>query len=143
MIGGVTNSEGIATLERLVQFAGQRHRLIVNNIANIDTPGYRSTDVSVKDFQKQLGDAIDERREAGRPAGPLELKDSSQVEFSTHSLVLHPTPIGENILFHDGNDRDLERTMQDLVENFLTFRMASELVRNRFDLLHSAISERV
>ena len=143
MIGGVTSTEGIATLERLVQFAGQRHRLIVNNIANIDTPGYRATDVSVEDFQKQLGDAIDERRQAGRPAGPLELKDSSQVDFSTHSLVLHPSPIGENILFHDGNDRDLERTMQDLVENFLTFRLASELVRNRFDLLHSAISERV
>ncbi len=143
MIGGVTNTEGLATLERLVQFAGQRHRLIVNNIANFDTPGYRPTDVSVKDFQKQLGDAIDERRSGGRPAGPLELKDSSQVEFSSHSLVLHPTPTGENILFHDGNDRDLERTMQDLVENFLTFRLATELVRSRFDLLHSAIAERV
>ena len=38
MIDGLTSSEGIATLERLVQFAGQRHRLIVNNIANFDTP---------------------------------------------------------------------------------------------------------
>jgi len=143
MIGGVTNSEGLASLERLVQFAGQRHRLIVNNIANLDTPGYRPTDVSVEDFQKQLGDAVDGRRRTGRPAGPLDLKDSTQVKFSTHSLDLHPTPIGENILFHDGSDRDLERTMQDLVENFLTFRLASELVRNRFDLLHAAISERV
>ncbi len=143
MIGGVTNTEGLATLERLVQFAGQRHRLIVNNIANLDTPGYRPTDVSVKDFQKQLGDAIDERRRAGRPAGPLDLKDSPQVEFSLHSLILHPAPIGGNILFHDGNDRDLERTMQALVENFLTFRLATELVRNRFDLLRTAIAERV
>ena len=143
MIGGVTNTEGIATLERLVQFAGQRHRLIVNNIANFDTPGYRPTDVSVKDFQKQLGDAIDARRRTGQTAGPLGLKDSPQVEFSTHSLVLHPSPIGDNILFHDGNDRDLERTMQDLVENFLTFRLATELIRSRFDLLHTAIAERV
>ncbi len=143
MIDGVTKTEGLATLERMVQFAGQRHRLIVSNIANIDTPGYRPTDVSVEDFQKQLGDAIDERRNEGRPAGPLELKDSSQVEFSSHSLVLHPTPTGENILFHDGNDRDLEQTMKDLVENFLTFRLATELVRSRFDLLHSAIAERV
>ncbi len=143
MIDGLTNSEGIASLERLVQFAGQRHRLIVNNIANIDTPGYRATDVSVTDFQKQLGDAIDEQRQSGRPGGTLNLKDSRQVEFSRHSLTLHPTPSGDNILFHDGNDRDLERTMQDLVENFLTFRLASELIRNRFDLLNTAISERV
>ncbi len=143
MIGGVTNTEGLATLERLVQFAGQRHRLIVNNIANFDTPGYRPTDVSVKDFQKQLGDAIDERRRTGQPAGPLKLTDSSQVEFSTNSMVLHPSPIGENILFHDGNDRDLERTMQDLVENFLTFRLATELIRSRFDILRTAIAGRV
>jgi flagellar basal-body rod protein FlgB len=143
MIDGVTNTEGIASLERLVQFAGQRHRLIVDNIANMDTPGYRAADVSVKDFQKQLGDAIDERRESGRPGAGLILQDSSQVEFSTHSLTLHPTPTGENILFHDGNDRDLERTMQDLVENFLTFRLASELIRNRFAMLNTAISERV
>ena len=41
------------------------------------------------------------------------------------------------------SDRDLEHTMLDLVENFLTFRLASELLRNRFDLLRTAISERV
>ena len=33
--------------------------------------------------------------------------------------------------------------MQDLVENFLAFRLASELIRNRFDTLNTAISERV
>lgn len=143
MIDGVTNTEGIDTLERMVQFAGQRHRLIVNNIANFDTPGFRPADVSVEDFRNQLGEAIDERRASGRPDGRLVLKDSPQVEFSKHSLTLHPTPTGENILFHDGNDRDLDRTMQDLVENFLSFRLASELIRNRFDMLNTAISERV
>ena len=143
MIDGVTNTEGIASLERLVQFAGQRHRLIVNNIANFDTPGYRPTDVSVTDFQEKLGDAIDERRASKRPDGTLHFQDSSQVEFSRHSMTLRPTPTGDNILFHDGNDRDLERTMQDLVENFLAFRLASELMRSRFDLLNTAISERV
>ena len=143
MIDGVTNTEGLSVLERLVQFAGQRHRLIVNNIANLDTPGYRPVDVSVQDFRAQLREAIDENRASGRRGGPLNIKDSAQIEFSAGSLTLHPTPIGDNILFHDGNDRDLERTMQDLVENFLTFRMATELMRSRYDILRSAIAERV
>ncbi len=143
MIDGVTNAEGLSVLERLVQFSGQRHRLIVNNIANFDTPGYRPLDVSVQDFRRQLGEAIDERRTSARPAGPLNIKDSAQIEFSAGSLTLHPTPIGDNILFHDGNDRDLDRTMQDLVENFLTFRMATELMRSRYDILRSAIAGRI
>ncbi len=143
MIDGVTNAEGLSVLERLVQFSGQRHRLIVNNIANFDTPGYRPVDVSVRDFRAQLGEAIDERRASARPGGPLNMKDSAQIEFSAGSLTLHPTPIGDNILFHDGNDRDLDRTMQDLVENFLTFRMATELLRSRYDIIRNAIAERV
>ncbi len=127
MIDGVLNSEAIPVLERLAQFAGQRHRLIVDNIANLDTPGYRPVDLSVSDFQKQLAEAVEDRR-AGRKPGPIEL----QLE-----------PKGDNILFHDGNDRDLERTMQDLAENFLTFRVANDLMRNRFDLINTAIRERI
>ncbi len=115
MIDGVTNSEGLSVLERLVQFSGQRHRLIVNNIANFDTPGYRPLDVSVQDFRTQLGEAIDERRVSAHRGGSLEIEDSAQIEFRAGSMTLHPTPIGDNILFHDGNDRDLDRTMQDLV----------------------------
>ena len=143
MIDGVTNTEGLSVLERLVQFSGQRHRLIVNNIANFDTPGYRPLDVSVQDFRTQLGEAIDERRASARRGGSLKIEDSAQIEFRAGSMTLHPTPIGDNILFHDGNDRDLDRTMQDLVENFLTFRMATELMRSRYDILRSAIAERV
>ena len=139
MIQNLTSGDALPVLERLVQFAGQRHRLIVNNIANLDTPGFRPADVSVRGFQEQLGEAIDEGRQTGRAAQP---PDSSEVEFRSGGLQLHPEPAGENILFHDDNDRDLDRTMQDLVENFMTFRAASELMRSRFDLINSAIAER-
>lgn len=141
MIDGVTNGEAIGVLERMVQFAGQRHRLIANNIANFDTPGYRPQDVSVAEFQDRLAEAVDERRAAG--GHQLAPSDSESIEFTTTGIELHPQPIEDNILFHDGNDRDLERTMQDLVENFMTFRVAAEMLRGRFALINSAISERV
>ncbi len=142
MIESVTGSDAIPVLERLIQFSGSRHRVITDNIANLDTPGYRPMDVSVEDFREHLGDAIDARRERGGE-GPLETADTGQVEFDPTGLTLHPEPIGENILFHDGGDRDLERTMQDLVENFLTFRVAVNLLKSRFALLNTAISGRV
>lgn len=144
MIDGVTNGDSIPILERMVQFAGQRHRLIVNNIANFSTPGYRAVDVSVEAFQAQLGDAIDARRARhGATGGELNLRDSRTVRFTSTGIELNPEPIGRNILFHDRNDRDLERTMQDLAENFMTFRLAAELLRSRMALINTAIRERV
>ena len=144
MIDGVTNADGVGVLERVIQFAGQRHRLIVNNIANLSTPGFRPKDVSVEAFQQQLGEAIDARRAgSGASGGDLPFEDSQEVTIRRDGMVLHPRPIGDNILFHDGNDRNVERHMQDLVENFLAFRTAAELLRSRFDLINMAIRERI
>jgi flagellar basal-body rod protein FlgB len=144
MIDGLTNSGSIPVLERLAQFAAARHRLISHNIANLSTPEFRPADVSVASFQEAIGAAIDERREAGRGAsGELRPADTPQVVFRQGGVDLRPSPAGENILFHDGNDRDLERTMQDLAENFMAFRQTAELLRNRFDLLNIAIRERL
>ena len=144
MIDGLTNGGAIPVLQRLLEFAGQRHRVIVNNIANLDTPGFRPVDVSVRAFQEQLGEAVDARRARhGLAGGRLNLEDSPQVEFDRIGVTLHPEPIGDNILFHDGNDRDLERTMQALAENFMTFRLAADLLRSRFDLINTALRERI
>ena len=144
MIDGVTNADAIPVLERLMQFTGQRHRLIVHNIANLDTPNFRPADVSVENFQARLGEALDRRRDAhANPGGPLDLPSSREVTVTDGGLDLHPSPVGENILYHDRNDRNPERIMQSLVENFITFRTATDLLKSRFNLINTAISERV
>lgn len=144
MIDGLTNADALPVLERLMQFASQRHRLIVNNIANADTPDFRPADVSVAAFQDQLGQAIDQRRAtAGASSGDLPLASSREVQVTPDGLTLRPQPMGENILFHDRNDRDMERIVQDLVENFMTFRAAAQFLRGQFDLINTAIRERI
>lgn len=142
MIDGVTTSGALPVLERMMQFAGARHRLISNNLANLSTPGFRPEDVSVSAFQQSLRDAIDARK-AGDRAGGLALTDSREVVVHRDGLELRPQPRGDNILFHDGNDRDLERLMQSLVENIMAFRAASQLLRNRQLVLNEAIRERI
>lgn len=144
MIDGLNNADVLPVLERVLQFAGQRHRLIVNNIANINTPGYRPMDVSVEAFQAQLGEAIDARREKRGPfGGELDIKESNQVSFTKDSLILHPEAMANSILFHDGSEKNIERSMQDLVENYSTFRLAVDLLRKRTQLLETAIRGRL
>ena len=89
-------------------------------------------------------DAIEARdMRSGAQSGDLELRDSPHIRFRPDGMEFDPHPAADNMLFHDNNDRNLETLMQDLVENFMVFRQAAELIRSRFDLLNAAIAERV
>jgi flagellar basal-body rod protein FlgB len=144
MITDLVQGGAIPVLEMSVRFAAQRQRLIAHNIANIDTPDFQPRDVSVKDFQKTLARAIEKRRKTGtEQAGGLDWDTTRELTKGVDGeLRLEPHTAQGNILFHDRNNRDLERLMQDNVENALEFRTSSELLRSRYDLLRSAISQR-
>lgn len=138
------NSEALPSLERTIQFAARRQELIAHNIANLSTPNFQPRDVSSADFQKSLGEAIDQRRERfGSSRGPLEFTGNREVEVTDEGLALTPTQPSGNVLFHDRNNRDLERTMQSMVENLATFRLATDMFKSRMDLLNTAIRERL
>lgn len=139
-IDQITNSGAIGTLEVMVQFAAQRHEVLAHNIANISTPGFRNRDVSVRDFQEALSKAMDQRGEGGK--GPLSLESTEEIEFGPSGRVtLHPRTPSGGILFHDRNDRDLERMMQGLAENTAMHRVASDLLRSRYDIIRAATRE--
>lgn len=144
MINEMFNHGAMPVLERLVQFTGSRHGVIAHNIANLSTPFYRPRDLSVGKFQRQLREAIDTRRASATPHdGALQPRDSREVRFRRDGLDVRPEALDENILFHDRNNRDLERIMQDLAENTLAHNAGLELLKNEFSLLKMAISERV
>lgn len=139
-IDQITSSGAIGTLEQVVQFAAQRHTVLAHNIANISTPGFRPKDVSVRNFQAALGEAV--KRKAAAPGEPLRLASTEEVEVDEEGrMTLHPQTGSGNILFHDRNDRDLERMMQALAENTGMHRVASDLLRSRYDIIRSATRE--
>lgn len=69
----------------------------------------------------------------------MNLPGSREIEVHPDRMILHPEPVGENILFHDGNDRNVERVMQSLVENFMAFRASAQLLRSRLNIISTAI----
>ncbi len=147
MIEGLTNDGAVPVLEALIRFSGARQRLIAHNAANISTPDYRTLDVRPAEFQGLLRRAIDQRREEhGAPTGPLEFESTDQIQFgTTGSLHLNPDPNApsDSMLFHDRNNRDIERLMQANAENVAVFRVATDLLRSRMEIMRVAVSERV
>lgn len=144
MIDRLTNSGAMPTLERLLQFTQARQTVLADNIANLSTPYFKPRDLSPESFQKALGEALDRRRTRPNPvAGPLPMRDTRQLSFGRHSLEVKPRALNENILFHDENNRDLDRTMQRLAENTMMHNVAIELMRSELNLLETAIRERM
>jgi len=144
-IDQLTNADALPALGAMAQFAARRQTLIQHNIANASTPNFQHKDVSIAGFQKSLRSAVDDRRARfGGHRGELNVEDTREVKWDRRGggrLHLHPGTSSGNILFHDRNNRDLERMMQDLVENVAVFRVATELMKAHVGLLSSAIRE--
>lgn len=144
LIRDVASSGSAPVLEQMLQFAGARHRLIVNNIANKDTPDYRAMDVDPVSFQAELARAVAKRREAtGGEVGELRLRDTGEISFAGGRLRLAPKTSGTGVLRHDRNNTDMESMMRDLSENAMAHRTATELLRRQHDVLRVAITQRV
>ena len=125
------NQGNAPLLEQVVHFSSQRHRLIAENIANVDTPGYRQKDLSVERFQSMLRERVETRRTL--PRGSVGFDDIS-------AEMTNPT---QNILFHDRNNRSMEQLATDLAKNALMHNLAVELLRKQFMGLEAALKERL
>lgn len=142
MFGEISTSGAAPALEAAMRFASARQKVLSHNIANITTPDFRPSDVSVEGFQAQLKRAVDARRGRNRMGG-LPIEDTREVQRDGWGgLRLLPQTPSRNVLFHDRNNRDLEVSMQGLVENASAFRVAADLLRSRYQTIAAAISER-
>ncbi len=135
--------ETLPVMEKALAFTEARHRVLTENVANADTPGYRTKHLDAAAFQEALGQALARRKED--PSGALELSPSREFRVSSAGdLVVTPSEEPpENILFHDGTNNKLERQMAMLAENALMHRALTELLRQKLESLSTAIRGRV
>jgi flagellar basal-body rod protein FlgB len=138
LIGSVTNDGALPVLEKLAAFTEGRHRVLLENVANLDTPGYRPKDVGLGQFQAALAEAAQRRSGKG---DALQVGEQSGWRWdSDGSLKLQPQEVGpENILFHDGTNASVERQMSELVKNAMTHQVAVELLRRSYGRVLQAI----
>ena len=129
LIEGLMNRGNGALLEQVISFASQRHKLILENIANVDTPGYRQKDLSVERFSSMLRERVEGRRRSG-------VAHFDDITANVES----PT---RGILFHDRNNRSMEQLATDLAKNAMMHNLAIELLRKQFQQMEMALKERV
>ena len=101
------------SLEKYMTLLSTRQKLVASNIANADTPGYRTRDI---DFQSEFQSMI----ETGGPS------------------VIEPDGLPAK---NDGNNVNMDREARLLAENALRYNLASTLARSQIRTLRSAIED--
>ena len=98
-------------LDRYLTLVSARQRLVASNIANADTPGYKTKDI---DFDSQLQSSLAEASPVAQEVSGLTTKN-------------------------DGNNVNLDREAKLLSENSLRFNIGSNLLHSRLKLMRMAI----
>ena len=101
------------SIERYMDLLSTRQKEVSSNIANADTPGYKTRDI---DFQTEFQNIL----EGG---------------------AAHVTEVAGLKPKNDGNNVNLDREARMLSENALRFSVASNLLRSQIRLVKSAIQE--
>ncbi len=122
-----TMFDGVDTLERAMTFHRERHSVLAGNVANIDTPGYRSVDLSEVPAEQAPGVIA---RTDERHIAPPDL-DGTRLSFDD-------SPSGPGM---DGNTVDLERELAKIDANRVRYGTATELASRRLALLRYAASD--
>jgi flagellar basal-body rod protein FlgB len=133
VISDLFNATTIPVLEQVVNFAQMRHQVLAGNIANLDTPGYRTRDLSADAFQASLRRA-------------LETRDEQATSFTPPDTALNPfAPVKaglEGILRHDDDNVGLEQQLMEIAKNEMQHNLALTIMNNQLQLIGAAISER-
>lgn len=129
----------IPVMSEMISFAEMRQSYLANNVANVDTPGYRSVDLPEDEFRRVLSRAIDARRN-GITNG-IELTGSSKIRSENGKLKIDPVRSGSNIR-PDGNDVSLDLELAKLSKNSMEYQVLSRLMARRFAFLREVIRER-
>jgi flagellar basal-body rod protein FlgB len=119
-------------IEQVLKFTGARQKLLLNDVANISTPGYKQQDLSLDAFQRALAAQLDGPAESGASAGD-----------AVAGAIDNPNEPAKYILFHDGNNRSAEQLMTDGMKNALIHNVMIELLRDQFATLQSALKDNV
>ncbi len=134
MLSAALQTSTIPVLEQVLNFAQSRHKVLASNLANIDTPGYRTRDMSPDVFQARLKQAIDERSKGSQPV--------SMAPWDMEDPVAKVGTSLDGMLYHDQNNRGLEQQVAAIADNELAHNTALAIMVSQFKLLDAAVSEK-
>jgi flagellar basal-body rod protein FlgB len=124
----------VDVLGKFLDLTSQQFKLTGSNVANLDTPNYRTLGIDfASEFSAAAGKALAQRQDGsnGSPAGTgvTSLLQSGLAIRQVDGLLERP----------DGNNVSMDREGLDLAKEQLDYKTGIELVHEQFSEIQSAI----
>ena len=147
----------LAILERGLDAASLRQTVIANNIANVDTPGFKRSEVV---FESELAQALARQGLPQSPSGGYATKATSSLPTALAMVRTNPrhlmgfspsggtglpeprvVPITDTTARADGNNVDIDVEMSEMAENTLLYSALARQLSSHLDMVRQAITE--
>jgi flagellar basal-body rod protein FlgB len=126
----------ISLLTRSLDLRARKHEIILDNVANADTPNY-------KPFKMDVEEALQRESQAGS-AIALEETDDGHLpgrQIADDSSAMTATDADDPLLLRgDRNGVDIDAEMTELAKNSLLYKASAQIVASKFSWLKQAIS---
>ncbi len=127
------NNPTVLALKRDLDVASLRQRVIANNLANINTPGFKKSAVS---FEEQLQAALKGNRLPLRTTHPMHIGGKK------HPAEVYPqvVQINNTAMRADGNNVDAEEEMVNLAANQIKYNTSAQSLSEHYSLISYIIT---
>ncbi|MBU8851048.1 flagellar basal body rod protein FlgB [Priestia megaterium] len=116
------------TIENGISYVSQKQQTIAQNIANVDTPNYKSKTVSrTSEFRDLLHNELEAYQ-----------TDSKHIPFSDSSQRVI-TQQGSTSYQANGNNVDVDKEMADMAENQIYYEALVDRLNGKFNSLQTVI----
>ena len=124
----------IPVLEKILDLRSSKHSFITSNIANMETPNYRSFDLHVREEMKRVMGAKNNITLRQTHSGHLPLRGSV-----AGSISVHPSSITR--ASSNGKEKavDIDKEMANLAENSLLYNASAQILAKKLEKLKNVI----
>ena len=139
-MGDISFGQTVGMLKNAMDGAGTAHGVIANNIANVNTPNFRRSDVSFKD-------ALAATEPSQADPDQLGLAITSDRHFDAGGATGAPFAVTTSVqrdqqMRVDGSNVDVDQEMAKLSLNSAYAQTMGQLLQNQYSRLRQAIQER-
>lgn len=118
----------ILALEKAMSGSALRHKAILNNISNINTPGYKRVDV---DFKSKLTEVFNDNATSDDFDCINKMKSVQPDVWTEENTSLRT----------DGNNVDIDKEMSVLAKNSMEYEYYVSLLAKKLSILKTVVNE--
>lgn len=118
-------SDGMNVLERVVRQASIRNGVLASNIANVDTPNYRTKDVK---FSQVLGNEM-----------TMTITDAKHIRTGSGENASGEIQEEDTKPWADKNNVEMDQEVAKMTENAMLFEAGVTLLKKKIQMLKNAL----